>query len=1481
MVGVIISKKEDATLLIDTFLMSCRVLGRGVERTILSGLKRYANENGIDKIVIPFYPTKKNIPAKTFIESFNFRVQEESEKRTIFTLNIKELPTEPKSVSFLFRKNITTQKVISDEPTLMCSSDVEVIKEKSGSFEDYRFDFLDSFENRDTLMHQKFYLPLQFHKAKDRVELIETKIDRVVEIEFVAPSNKREIKLAEIYGELLNIEKIGIDDSFFDLGGHSLLATRLISRLYQAFKIELSLKDIFEKPTIRGLVKRLNGESNKRKKSITKAPTMDSYPLSFTQKRVWLIDKIGGGIAYSMPIGLEIRGDLDIKKLEFAFNKMVKRHEILRTKLITIDDEPRQVIEKHIKIELSVEKTTKLDIIKSIERDASILFDLTKAPLFRVKVYKIDNNRHIIYLNMNHSISDGLSLSVITKEISSLYNGIEPKKLTLQYKDFTVWQNSFLNSKDSIESRDYWFNRLKKKIEPLNFPTDYPRFKEQTFNGDKLSLDLTNYINGIYSINKRYNTTLFIFLVASIKSILARYTMQEDIALGYPISGREGIELENQIGFYANTLILRDSVDFSSAFETLLLQIKQSVLEADRYQHYPFEKLLDELKIPRDISRSPLFDYTISLNSDGEALKLGDVEILPFEFNFGIAQFDMSFNFNTSADNLFLHLNYNSDLFTVETIRRFLSHIQNFIGEVLREPNQKIKEVQFLSEKELKKEFRTSILKENSIIELFYKQVDISPNAKAIVSDKTHLTYQELDELSNRVAQYLRDECNIQNGNRVAFRLKKSLSVIAILAILKVGATFIPINMGLPQEKIDYILRDADVKVILTRNSILKAIDYSGESRLKGNSDLNSSAYIIYTSGTTGNPKGVEVSQGSLLNLCYWYIDDFNIDATTKALLMIPISFDASIKNILAPLFVGGEVIITKEQFEPFDLLNIIESCQINLINCVPSAFRAILDASEDYTRLKTVKYLALGGEPLDLSLFRDFYFNNSVRLFNIYGPTEATDISTIYEVMKDDFNKTTLPIGRAISNAKIYIVDRFYNLVPQGVVGELIIAGRGVAKGYINNPKLTNKSFITHSQFGRIYKTGDLGRELEDGNIEFLGRSDDQVKIRGNRVELKEIEHHLMNIKEVDTAIVLPKDGRLITYIKYSDKYELSQIKEYLKSRLIPYMIPSSFIEIESIPLTINGKVDKKILLSMEIERVQKIKRAISPLEESLLSIFERVLNRKISIEDNFFEVGGDSLNGVKVISMVNSRFKKELKLSYIFKYQNIIDFAYHLELEKREKEPYSIFNKDKKRAIFILPALIDSIDYKITPQKLSKYLSDYKIYAFDFILEDNRIEQYASLIDLLEDEFIFLGYSSGGNLAFEVIKQMKKRVKKLILLDSWKIEELNAIDRDEALHEFKKENLEIDYLIVDRYIEMLNGMKSSKKINSNIDLISFGKETKDVMKFNQNWQNSTRKEFREYIGFGNHIEMLKDNYLIDNCRLIDKIIKGEKNEN
>jgi len=871
LIGVVISKILEKRLVIDTFLMSCRVLGRGVEVSILSGLKKYAQEKSLETIEIPFYPTAKNQPALDFIHKNNFKLQEQSDEFKLYSLELNALAETPSFVTFSFDKDESIFAKNEQVETIVESVIKEEKEEVYNTANDFQFDFLESVTetNRKKLLHQIFYEPLKYHKATDTLNLLQRLERRELRTVFVPAQNQNELNLVEIYKELLLVEKVGINDCFFELGGHSLTATRLLSRVYQSFNVELSMQEIFSNTTIKKLVALLENKEKEHIDKIPIAPSMNTYPLSHAQKRVWLVDKMAGGIAaYNMPIVLNLEGTLDVVKLSSVLNQIMDRHEVLRTKFILINEEPRQKVMQKLTLNLEPIDCDIAYAKHEIEKDSYKLFNLNEAPLLRVKLYRISENKHIFYFNTHHIISDGWSLGVISDEISKLYHNQVLTPLTIQYKDYSIWQNDILNSDEMTQTKAYWQNKFKNSVEPLAFPLDFPRSKKQTFRGNTLKVDLSEFLEEIEKFNQKETTTLFMFLTSVIKLILSRYANQNDITVGFPISGRDMLALENQIGFYANTLVLRDVIDFDRDFYTLLRQIKETFLEAYKHQNYPFEKLVNELNIPRDISRSPLFDYVITLNAEQHHLELGELEVSHFDFDFNMAQFDMSFNFSSFDNLLILNLNYNKDLFKSTTIQRVLENIKRLMKNVLQVPKQPLKNLSFVEQETQK--FRTNSIPKFSIIDLFEAQVSKTPNNNAITFYNTNLSYKELDRLSSRVANYLREKHAIQEGDVVSFLLERSeLSVISLLAILKVGATFLPLSSTLPKDRIKYILQDSQSKFLITKENLKAALKYKNTQKIQISKALNQLAYIIYTSGTTGHAKGVAVGQKSLLTLCH------------------------------------------------------------------------------------------------------------------------------------------------------------------------------------------------------------------------------------------------------------------------------------------------------------------------------------------------------------------------------------------------------------------------------------------------------------------------------------------------------------------------------------------------------------------------------------------------------------------------------------
>ncbi|CAA6802042.1 MAG: Amino acid adenylation domain protein, partial [uncultured Sulfurovum sp.] len=734
--------------------------------------------------------------------------------------------------------------------------------------------------------------------------------------------------------------------------------------------------------------------------------------------------------------------------------------------------------------------------------------------------------------------------------------------------------------------------------------------------------------------------------------------------------------------------------------------------------------------------------------------------------------------------------------------------------------------------------------------------------------------------------------------------------IIAILGVLKAGGAYLPIDPQYPEDRTTYMLEDSGATIILhdtanrvNANNYKSLLSYGiidvqtfslstmeHLTNLKIINHVDNLAYVIYTSGSTGKPKGVMLAHRGAVNRIAWMQKKYALDTSDTILQKTPFSFDVSVWELLLPMMYGVKLVFAKPNGHKDNeyLLRLIKKESISFIHFVPSMLSVMLQHSALHT-CDSLKNIVCSGEALSLDTVNTFHSNNTknlIKLHNLYGPTEASiDVTSFY--CDKDRDLKSIPIGKAIANTKLYILNQNKEILPIGSIGELYIAGDGLARGYLNKPELTEQVFINHPSLGRIYKTGDMAKYQEDGNIEYLGRVDDQVKIKGFRVELGEIENVISSFDGISDSLVKLYNEQLVAYVIGEKK----GLKEYLLDKLPNYMIPLYFLELEQFPLTSNGKVDKKNLPNPKKNEHPKVYRvANTSTEIEVAKIFAETLQvEKISIESNFFDLGGDSLNAINLISHANRVFSKKVQLSHIFNYPTIELFAQALDkiqVEKETTKNYTIFNPDKQHALFIFPTIIATIDHAFLDQ-MSKYLIDYKIYAFDFIIEENRIVEYAKMVNTLEDEFVFFGYSSGGSLAYEVIKEMEKfkykLPKKLISLDSWRINKLNYIPADFRvlmIDKAKRHGLSASecHKIV-TYMDMIDSTINMGQINVDIDYISDALKSKDeIEKRHEEWASLTTQKVRSFSGFGEHEDMVKKSFLIKNCELIKTSLLDSK---
>jgi len=1113
-------------------------------------------------------------------------------------------------------------------------------------------------------------MPVNPNGKVDRRALAKLEIAISSTEEFVAPKDRVERALAKIFEEILKIERVGVYDNFFELGGHSLLATKLVAHIRTELMVEVPLKTLFASPTIKGLKESIGSiKVTPNLPKIVKRERESDITLSFAQERLWFLDKFEEGKmeAYNMPVLLKLTGRLDKKALEESLETIIARHEILRTNFIEKEMLPYQVIKNH-QFKLETIQTTQSDIFKIVKSKLLEGFDLEHDLLFSATLFDLGEDNYYLFVNMHHIVSDGWSIDILVKEFIRLYQAhIENRHhlltpLEIQYADYALWQRDYLKDKVLEEKLNYYRDNLA-GIEPLNLPTQYPRPLNPSYRGDrvkfKINRDIATELN---YLSQSHKSTLFMTLLSAFALLMQRYSGQEDIVVGSPVANRVQSEVEDLIGFFVNLLPFRIKLEDSS-FISLLNQVKTTTLEGYEHQDIPFEKIVEGLNIPRDTSISPIFQVMFILqNNEQTALELPNLTLEPIEFENPTSKFDITMELNEIDGELEGVLEYATDLFSREFIDGMIESFKTLLFEIVKNENRNLSEYKIISESKAiatkKVEFSNKTLHQ-----LIEEQVKKTPNKTAIVFEDKTLTYQELNQKSNQLAHYL-----IENGleieDIVALKLDRSLEmIIGILGILKAGGAYLPIDTNYPQDRINYILENSKAKKVLTQKNIKEivglAVGLASANQINNqnpNRDIptKSLAYIIYTSGSTGNPKGVMVEHQGVVNRLEWQIKELKIDSSDNILQKTPFSFDVSVWELLLPLMCGAKEVIAKPNGHKDSnyLAEIIKKEQITTIHFVPSMLSVIYSEPSFIQNSHYLKRVVCSGEALPLNLVKEYYTLHQTPIYNLYGPTEASIDVTTFLCPRDTKNLTTIPIGKAIDNIELHILDKNLNYLPKGVVGELYIEGVGVARGYLNNPELTKKSFIERN--GKIlYKTGDLVKYLPDNNIDYIGRVDNQVKLRGLRIELGEIEQQLLKIEAIKESIVVIKEDNLVAYITIKEPIELSTIKEQLSKNLTEYMIPNHIEIIETMPLTPNGKADRKALLKLplNIESTQKFIAPRDEIEKKLAQLFIELLGvEKVGIYDNFFELGGHSLLATQLVSKIRAELEVELSLKKLF---------------------------------------------------------------------------------------------------------------------------------------------------------------------------------------------------------------------------------------
>jgi amino acid adenylation domain-containing protein len=1294
-------------------------------------------------------------------------------------------------------------------------------------------------------------IPLNSNGKVDRRALARMEVRIASDQEYVAPRTETEKQLVEIWAEVLKLtpQRIGVNDTFFELGGHSLLATQLISKIRSQLDIDLRVKDLFEHTSITQLAELIVNTETSTIPAIRPVDRtkFDQLPLSFAQERLWFIDQMEpNSPGYNLPAAVTIRGGLNIDQLQQALNHVIARHEILRTVFPGHEGQAHQLILDKLDFRFDftdlshyTSKEERHGKAKEICRqEAARPFDLVRGPLFHGKVIKLADREHILLLCMHHIISDGWSLGVLINDLGlimkALRQGRHPdlSPLPIQYVDYSVWQRTVLEAGGVLKQQlTYWQKKLAGVPESLDLATDYPRPSVQSLAGATHAFTLDAQLTGkLKSIAQHKGATLYMVLLAAFKVLLYRYTSQSDFCVGTPIANRQYGETEGLIGMFVNTLALRSQIEGEDTFSALLSRVKATCLEAYEHQDAPFEKVVDMLQPQRNLAITPLFQVMVILqNATTETLEQ-DFQLYPLETD--VSKFDLIVDFTETVEGLAGAIEYSTALYKPQTIARIAGQFTALCEAVTTTPTAKIRDLDYLSDAEkqlLLVEYnntRADYPRDKCIHDFFVEQVRRNPGQQAVRFGDEELSYQDLYQRSGDLALYLQF-LGVKQDSVVGLCVERSLEMmVGIMGIVRAGGAYLPADPANPDDRLEYMLQDSQATVVLTqerfRNKLksllleevkLVTLDKqwpeisqsaaalkAQRTELRREVQSHNLSYLIYTSGSTGRPKGVLVEHRALVNRINWMQKRYRLTKDDLVLQKTPYSFDVSVWECFWPMMAGASLVFAApDGHKDVEYLeHLITQAKVTTLHFVPSMLHSFLENARG--SCGSVRQIFCSGEALDKKSVDDYKtkFPNAV-LHNLYGPTEAAIDVTAYDCSQLSY--PFVPIGTPIDNTQIYILDPHNHLQPMGVPGELHIAGDGLARGYLNRPELTQEKFVANPfQPGtRMYKTGDLARWLEDGNIQYLGRVDTQVKIRGFRIELGEIEARLNQHAEIQDCAVIAQgqegNKQLIAFYRakntQADQFvhlPYEGLRAHLSQTLPEYMVPAAFVSVPAIPLSSNGKVDRRALERKDV-KITSGHPYLAPrtnTEKQLVEIWAEVLKQapqKIGISDSFFGLGGHSLSAVQLMAKINRRFNQSLPLAIMFTAPNIAALAKLISTKEAASLDIlvPIQTSGGEPPIFAVPGIGGNV---LSLQPLSKALdSNQPFYGLQAVGLDGKmlplstVEQtaQANIVALktiqAHGPYRLVGHSYGGVVAYEMARMLLEQgeqVSSLVLLDA-----------------------------------------------------------------------------------------------------------------
>jgi len=1168
----------------------------------------------------------------------------------------------------------------------------------------------------------------------------------------------------------------------------------------------------------------------------------NAFPLSFAQQRLWFLDQLEpNSSSYNIVSAIRLTGQFDLAALEQSAHEVVRRHEALRTTFAMTNGSPQQIVHSELAPELRVTDLSQWpgdeqenEVQRLLRHESGRSFDLSGGPLLRIGVLRLDEQDHVLLVAMHHIISDGWSINVLVRELTTLYKAFaegapsQLPPLAIQYVDFAQWQRQKLTDSVLEEHLEYWKQKLAGS-HVLQLPADRPRPAIRSHQGGGHSFFISKSLaTSVASLSKQENVTPFMTLLAAFNTLLHRYTAQDDVVVGTPIAGRNRKETEALIGFFVNTLVLRTDLSGDPTFRELLARVRETSLEAYAHQDLPFEMLVEKLQPERSLSHTPLFQVMFVLQNLIESeVDLSDVSVRALPVEGTIAKFDLTLSMEQRREGLKGYFEYSTDLFDAATIERMAGHFQTVLESIVLDPDKRLSELPIMSESE-----RRQLLSETSnrvqdydvkkcLPELFVAHATRTPDAIALVYESERLTYGELNARANQLARHLQS-LNVGPEVVVGVCLERSVEmVVALLGILKAGAAYLPLDPAYPAERLAFMLEDAAVPVLLTQSGLVDVLPrYEGRvlcldtewGTIATESTKNPAsavqphnlAYVIYTSGSTGKPKGVTVTHANVTRLFAATKEQFQFDERDVWTLFHSYAFDFSVWELWGALLYGGRLVIVPYLVSrtPEAFYELLQAEQVTVLNQTPSAFRQLSAVAAQRERL-SLRVVIFGGEALEFASLQTWvqrYGDEQPQLINMYGITETTVHVTLQRVSAAAIAAGAGSlIGRGLRDLEVYVLDGQMELAPVGVAGEMYVGGAGLARGYLGRAETTAERFVPHPYSGeagaRLYRTGDVARYLGNGELEYLGRLDQQVKIRGYRIELGEIQAVLTEHPAVAEAVVVARTDQtgsqsLTAYVvsKADATPSLSELRDFAKDKLPDYMVPASFVFLDKLPLTSNGKLDRSALPAPEFIRSQMEVPLVIPrdsIEMKLLHIWEDVLDiRPISVLDNFFQIGGQSLLALRLMARIEELFGEKLALATLFQRTTIEQLA--SLLRERHKPIHSssllgIQTKGRRRPFFCVhPAGGNILCYLELARNLGAEQPFYGFQARGLYEESARFSDIETMAthyveELLEFEpegpYLLGGYSMGGVVAFEMAQQLRARgktVDRLVLFDT-----------------------------------------------------------------------------------------------------------------